>query len=81
MEYTLCDINEEGFLNLMDEDGNCREDINASNTLPEAADLPKKWAELCETVANDRNHADDEMRVIVMKAMGQEIIFGFRTNK
>jgi translation initiation factor 5A len=66
MEYTLLDINEEGFCTLMLENGDTREDL----TLPKGTEEADKLAEsIREQFANGQ-----ELVLGVLKAMGEEMI-------
>lgn len=63
MEYTLLDITEDGFLSVMDDDGNNREDLK----LPlDSLDLRKAFEK------------GDEIFVTVIGAMEQEIVVSHR---
>eukprot|EP00803_Ostreobium_quekettii_P003764 evm.model.scf_134.1 EVM.evm.TU.scf_134.1 scf_134:27094-29253(-) len=65
-EFTLIDVNDEGFVTLMDESGNTREDL----MLPKGTDEAEKLAATIKDY-----HADGkEMLVTVLKAMGEEMI-------
>lgn len=65
-EYTLVDVNEEGFVTLMMENGDTREDL----TLPKGTDEADKLAEQIKT----QFHDGQELVVSVLKAMGDEMI-------
>jgi translation initiation factor 5A len=65
-EYTLVDVNEEGFVTLMMENGDTREDL----TLPKGTDEAEKLAEQIKTQFAD----GQELVVSVLKAMGEEMI-------
>jgi len=65
-EYTLLDVNEEGFVSLMAENGDTREDL----TLPKGTEDAEKLAE--QIKAEFANGS--EMVVSVLKAMGEEMI-------
>lgn len=61
-EYTLVDVNEEGYLSLMDGEGNCREDLKLpAKTEPELSEGIKKGFENDETLC-----------LCVIKCLGQE---------
>jgi len=65
-EYTLLDVNEEGFVSLMAENGDTREDLS----LPKGTDDSEKLAaSIKEQFANGQ-----ELVVTVLKAMGEEMI-------
>jgi len=65
-EYTLVDINDEGFCTLMLENGDTREDL----TLPKGTEDAEKLAEQLKSM-----HAEgQELVVSVLKAMGEEMI-------
>jgi len=65
-EYTLLDVNDEGFVSLMAENGDTREDL----TLPKGTDEAEKLAgQIKEQFA-----AGQELVVSVLKAMGEEMI-------
>eukprot|EP00879_Flechtneria_rotunda_P000397 GHRR01000490.1.p1 GENE.GHRR01000490.1~~GHRR01000490.1.p1 ORF type:complete len:165 (+),score=39.74 GHRR01000490.1:87-581(+) len=65
-EYTLVDVNEEGFVTLMADNGDTREDL----TLPKGTEDADKLAEqIKEQFANGQ-----ELVVSVLKAMGEEMI-------
>jgi len=65
-EYTLLDVNEEGFVTLMDETGDIREDL----TLPKGTDEADKLAiQIKEQASNGL-----ELVVTVLKAMNEEMI-------
>jgi len=65
-EYTVVDVNDDGFVSLMDEAGNTRDDL----TLPRGTDEADK---LAETIKNQFNDGA-ELAVTVLKAMGEEMI-------
>ncbi|KAK5074806.1 translation initiation factor eIF5A [Lithohypha guttulata] len=65
-EYTLLDIKEDGFLELMDDSGDTREDVKAEGDV-----LTK-----CEKMKAD---PDADVTVIVLKAMGEEIAMDVKT--
>jgi translation initiation factor 5A len=65
-EYTLLDVNEEGFVSLMAENGDTREDLS----LPKGTDEAEKLAaQIKEQFAGGQ-----ELVVSVLKAMGEEMI-------
>lgn len=65
-EYTLLDINEEGFCTLMLENGDTREDL----MLPKGTEELEKLAEQIK----EQFAAGQELVVGVLKAMGEEMI-------
>ncbi|KIY96709.1 Eukaryotic translation initiation factor 5A-1 [Monoraphidium neglectum] len=65
-EYTLLDINEEGFCTLMLENGDTREDL----MLPKGTEESDK---LAETI-REQFASGQELAVGVLKAMGEEMI-------
>lgn len=65
-EYTLLDINEEGFVSLMEENGSTRDDLK----LPTGTDEADKLA----VTLKDEFAEGKEIVVTVLKAMGQEMI-------
>lgn len=60
-EYTLIDINEEGYLSLMDEDGNIRDDLNCGDRRELEDEIRTKFDN------------GDEMMITVLAAMGKEV--------
>jgi translation initiation factor 5A len=65
-EYTLLDVNEEGFVSLMAENGDTREELS----LPKGTDEAEKLAaQIKEQFAGGQ-----ELVVSVLKAMGEEMI-------
>lgn len=66
LEFQLIDVNDEGFVTLMDDNGNTREDL----MLPKGTDEADKLAETIKTYHTDGK----EMVVTVLKAMGEEMI-------
>lgn len=66
-EYTLLDITDEGYVSMMDDSGETREDLKMP-TYPE--ELGGKMREAFD--------AGDSLAVIVFKAMGEEHIMSFR---
>jgi len=70
-EWTLVDIDGEGFCTLMDEQGGQREDLK----IPESADgqeIKKKFEEL---------DADQSLMITVLSAMGTEMLTGPKVGK
>jgi translation initiation factor 5A len=65
-EYQLLDVNEEGFVTLMAENGDTREDL----TLPKGTEEADKLAESIR----EQHAAGVELNVSVLKAMGEEMI-------
>jgi len=65
-EYTLLDVNEEGFVSLMADNGDTREDLS----LPKGTEEAEKLAEQIK----EQFHAGQEVIVSVLKAMGEEMI-------
>eukprot|EP00877_Chromochloris_zofingiensis_P013379 jgi/Chrzof1/8295/Cz03g05070.t1 len=65
-EYTLLDVNEEGFVTLMAENGDTREDLS----LPKGTDESDKLAEQIRDMYSN----GQELVVSVLKAMGEEMI-------
>lgn len=65
-EYTLMDVTEDGFLSLMDEAGNSRDDL----TLPKGTDDAEK---LAQQILKDFEDGK-ELTVTVLKAMGDEMV-------
>jgi len=65
VEYTLLDITEDGFLSVMDDDGNNREDLK----------LPMNSSDLCKSFEKD-----DEIFVTVIGAMEKEIVVSHRSS-
>jgi translation initiation factor 5A len=65
-EYSVTFLDDDGFLHLMDEDGNTREDM----TLPKGTDDADKLAEeIKKHIANG-----NEIAISVLKAMGDEMV-------
>jgi len=60
-EYTLIDVTEEGFLSLMDEGGEVRDDLHCNHNAELMAEISKKF------------DAGDEMMITVLQAMGKEV--------
>lgn len=67
-EYSLIDINDEGFVTLMDDAGGTREDLS----LPSGTDDATKLADAIKELFGD----GQEVVVTVTKAMDQEMISG-----
>jgi len=65
-EFQLIDVNDEGFVTLMDDNGNTREDL----MLPKGTDEADKLAETIK----DYHRDGKEMSVTVLKAMKEEMI-------
>lgn len=65
-EYTLLDVNEDGFVSLMDESGNTKDDLS----LPSGTDDANK---LGDQIKADFENGK-ELVVTVLKAMGEEMI-------
>jgi len=65
-EYTLLDINEDGYVSLMDEAGNARDDLTLPKGTSDADALAKQL--------QDDFAAGKELVVTVLKAMGDEMI-------
>lgn len=65
-EFTLLDINEDGFVSLMDEAGNTKDDLS----LPKVTDDAEK---LAQQIQEDFD-AGKELVVTVLKSMGEEMI-------
>lgn len=65
-EYQLIDVNDEGFVTLMDDSGNTREDL----TLPKGTEESDKLADQIKEFYGDGK----ECVVTVLKAMNQEMI-------
>ncbi|KAK9792714.1 hypothetical protein WJX73_000711 [Symbiochloris irregularis] len=65
-EFTLLDITEDGFVSLMDEAGNTKDDL----TLPSGTDDASK---LADQIKSDFD-GGKELVVTVLKAMGEEMI-------
>ncbi|WIA08254.1 hypothetical protein OEZ85_007698 [Tetradesmus obliquus] len=70
VEYTLLDINEEGFVTLMAENGDTREDL----TLPKGTDDSEKLA----AQLREQFSGGNELIVSVLKSMGEEMINSFK---
>eukprot|EP00891_Asterochloris_glomerata_P005619 jgi/Astpho2/5619/Aster-02871 len=70
-EFTLLDITEDGFVSLMDDQGNTKDDLG----LPKGTDDAEKLA------AQIKKDFDDgkELQVTVLKAMGEEMISSVKT--
>lgn len=65
-EFQLIDVNDEGFVTLLDDKGNTREDL----TLPKGTEEAEK---LADTI-RDYHSNGKEMAVTVLKAMNEEMI-------
>lgn len=65
-EFTLLDVNEDGFVSLMDENGNTKDDLS----LPKGTDDAEKLA----VQIKDDFDAGKELVVTVLKSMGEEMI-------
>jgi translation elongation factor IF5A len=65
-EYTLIDINEDGFVSLMEENGSTRDDLK----LPAGTDESEKLASTIKAESAEGK----ELVVSVLKAMGEEMI-------
>lgn len=70
-EYTLVDITEDGFVSLMDEGGNIRDDL----TLPKGTEESDRLAQQLKDQHGDENF---ELVVTVVKAMGEEMIMSVK---
>ena len=70
-EYNLVDISEDDFVTLMDEEGNCREDVK----LP---DIPEGFAREIRTKFAEGNEANKTYSVTVLGAMGHEQIMSIK---
>lgn len=66
-EYSLVDISADGFCSLMDDEGNCREDVK----LP---DYPDNFAREIETAFADGK----QISVVVLSAMGHDQIVSMK---
>lgn len=65
-EFSVIDINDEGYVTLMDDNGNTREDLQ----LPKGTEDLEKVADAIKD-----NHANgEEIIVVVTKALGEEMI-------
>jgi len=60
-EYTLIDVTEEGFLSLMDEAGEVRDDLHCNHNRELMDEIQKKF------------DAGDEMMITVLQAMDKEV--------
>jgi len=60
-EYTLIDVTEEGFLSLMDDGGDVRDDLHCNHNQELLAEIQKKF------------DAGEEMMITVLAAMGKEV--------
>ncbi|MEW5317514.1 MAG: hypothetical protein WDW38_008803 [Sanguina aurantia] len=70
-EYTLIDINEEGYVSLMEENGTTREDM----MLPKGTEDAEKLA----VSIKEMYAAGAELSISVLKAMGEEMINAVKT--
>jgi len=61
IEYNLIDVTEEGYLSLMDEGGDIRDDLHCNHNQDLLDEIKKKF------------DAGDEMMISVLKAMGREM--------
>eukprot|EP00873_Tetraselmis_striata_P018640 jgi/Tetstr1/438904/TSEL_027412.t1 len=73
VEYSLMDIDDEGFVTLMDEGGNNREDLTLPSGTEDSEKLAKEIRDTFEDDSQERNIA-----VTVMKAMNEELIIGMK---
>jgi translation initiation factor 5A len=71
-EYTLLDIMEDGYVSLLDENGNNRDDL----TLPKGTDDAEKLAKQIQ----DDFDAGKELTLTVLKAMGEEMISAVKSS-
>jgi len=71
-EYTLLDVSEDGFVSLMDESGNTKENLG----LPKGTDDAEKLAAQIQSDFADGK----ELVVTVLKAMGEEMINAVKTS-
>jgi translation initiation factor 5A len=60
-EYNLIDVTEEGYLSLMDDAGEIRDDLHCNNNQELLSEIKKKF------------EAGDEMMITVLAAMGKEM--------
>jgi len=60
-EFTLIDVTEEGFLSLMDDQGDVRDDLHCNHNPELLSEIQKKF------------DAGDEMMITVLAAMGKEV--------
>jgi translation initiation factor 5A len=61
-EYQLLDISEDGFLSLMDEDGNTKDDVK----------MPEQGSDLYEKLNKMFKEEEKDTNVIIQTAMGEE---------
>jgi len=61
LEYTIIDVDDEGYLSLMDEDGNMKDDLHCNGNPELLEEIRKKF------------EAGDEFMVTVLCAMGKEM--------
>lgn len=60
-EYSIIDVTEEGYLSLMDDNGDVRDDLHCNHNLELLEEITKKF------------EAGDEMMITVLAAMGKEL--------
>jgi len=65
-ELTCIDVNEDGYLTLMDDQGETREDLHCNHNPELAAEIQKKYDD------------GDEFMVTVLSAMGKEVPIGVK---
>jgi len=75
-DFQLSDIDDEGFLSLMDDNGDCREDLK----LPEnelGAEIKKKWDDI------ENGDADDNSGLLctVLMACGEECVIAVKESR
>lgn len=70
-DYTLLDISEDGFLSLMDDSGNTKDDL----ALPKGTEDSEKLAEQIQKDFDDGK----ELVVSVLKSMGEEMVCAVKT--
>jgi translation initiation factor 5A len=61
LEYNLIDVTDEGYLSLMDDGGEIRDDLHCNNNPELLEEIKKKF------------DAGDEMMISVLAAMGKEM--------
>ena len=66
IEYSLLDITNDGYISIMDDDGNSRDDLNLPNDETIAFEMKKHFEK------------GDEIMVTVIGAMEQEVVTSFR---
>lgn len=71
-EYTLLDVQEDGFVSLMDDKGNMKDDLK----LPSGTDDSEK---LAEQIVKDYKDGK-ELQVTVLKSMGEEMISAIKSS-